>query len=329
MSSIYLIYIILIVFFLLLIMMKINTNTNDNTTPFPIDVVYSWKGEEITDNPRSSYNHELKYSLRSIDMFAPWVNKIYILTDYPKKYPSWINKETKKIVMVDTTETFPDKKYLPNSNSNAIETTIVNIKGLSEHYIYLCDDFFLGRPTSYTDFFTPDGKACVDKYSMETNYILQDKNYNLLSIEFPPGSYRMYKHVPSPLIKSLVVEFNKKYSDYIHWIRSTKVRIKRGFDECKLYGLNTPCQQIHYPISIYMYSKNRAVLTDNDDPMKVVFLKNSMSDLSEKLDEVYSNKPLFFCINDDEVDPYRREIVREQVLEFFNVYFVKKPRFEL
>ena len=64
MSSIYLIYIILIVFFLLLIMMKINTN--DNTTPFPIDVVYSWKGEEITDNPRSSYNHELKYSLRAI-----------------------------------------------------------------------------------------------------------------------------------------------------------------------------------------------------------------------------------------------------------------------
>jgi len=311
-----------------LITIKPSTNSS-NKPPFPIDVVYSWKGEEVTDNPRSSYNHELKYSLRSIDMFAPWVNKIYILTDYPKKYPSWINKRTTKIVMVDTTETFPNKNYLPNSNSNAIETTIVNIKGLSEHYIYLCDDFFLGRPTSYRHFFTPDGKACVDKYTMERNNILQDKNYNLLNIEFPPGSYRMYKHVPSPLIKSLVVEFNKKYSDYIHWIRSTKVRVKRGFDECKLYGLNTPCQQIHYPISKYMYSKNKAVLTDNDNPSKVVFLKNSMTNFSEKLYEVYLSRPLFFCINDDEVDPHRRDVVREQSLNFYSSYFNTKPRFEL
>ena len=262
-------------------------------------------------------------------MFAPWVNKIYILTDYPKKYPSWINKNTKKIVMVDTTETFPSKKYLPNSNSNAIETTIVNIKGLSEHYIYFCDDFFLGKPTSYTKFFTPNGKACVDKYAEETSDILQDKNYNLLNIEFPPGSNKMYKHVPSPLIKSLVIEFNKKYSDYIHWIRTTKTRVKRGFDECKLYGLNTPCQQIHYPLSIYMYSKNRAVLIDNDNTEDVVFLKNAIENFSEKLQEVYSKKPYFFCINDDEIDPHRREIVREQVLSFYNSYFYIKPSFEL
>jgi hypothetical protein len=327
MISVYTIYIILIFVFLLITIIK--SNTINNTTPFPIDVVYSWKGEEITDNPRSSYNHELKYSLRSIYTFAPWVNKIYILTDYPKKFPSWINKETKKIVMVDTRETFPNKSYLPNSNSNAIETTIVNIKGLSEHYIYFCDDFFLGRPTSYTDFFTPDGKARVDKYTMEENNILQDKNYNLLNIEFPPGSHRMYKHVPSPQIKSLVVEFNKKYADYIHWIRTTKVRVKRGFDECKLYGLNTPCQQIHYPISKYFYSKNRAILTDNDDPSKVVFLKNSAKNFSERLEDIYLTRPLFFCINDDELEPHRREIVREQVLNFFNIYFNKKPSFEL
>ena len=117
--------------------------TNDESPPFPIDVVYTWKGEEVTNDIRSSYNHELKYSLRSIDLYAPWVNKIYILTDYPKKYPSWIKNDNSKIIMVDTTETFPDQTYLPNSNSNAIESTISNIKQLSEHYIYFCDDIFL------------------------------------------------------------------------------------------------------------------------------------------------------------------------------------------
>ena len=47
--------------------------------PFPIDVVYTWKGEKKSNNIRLGYNHELKYSLRSVDMYAPWVNKIYIL----------------------------------------------------------------------------------------------------------------------------------------------------------------------------------------------------------------------------------------------------------
>jgi len=50
--------------------------TNNSKPPFPIDVVYTWKGEEVTENVRTSYNHELKYSLRSIDLHAPWAKKI-------------------------------------------------------------------------------------------------------------------------------------------------------------------------------------------------------------------------------------------------------------
>jgi len=328
MKDIYKRLIILMLIIFIITFLFTNINLNTETTPFPIDIVYTWKGEEVTDNVRSSYNHELKYSLRSINLYAPWVNKIYILTDYPKKYPSWIKENTNKIIMIDTTETFPNPAYLPNSNSNAIETTISNIKGLSEHYIYFCDDIFIGNETKYTDFFTSDGKAIVDKYTMETNAILIDEKYNLLSIEYPPSSYKMYKHVPIPQIKSLVIEFNEKYADYIHWIRITKNRNKRGFDICKSNGLNTPCQQIHYPICKYMYSKNKAILVDNDDPNRVIFIRNDFNNLHQALNNVLLVKPLFFCVNDDETDVNKREIVRNIILEFFTNYFVDKPSFE-
>ena len=99
--NIFIMILILIVIFFLIN----NYLTNDESPPFPIDVVYTWKGEEVTNDIRSSYNHELQYSLRSIDLYAPWVNKIYILTDYPKKYPSWIKNDNNKIIMTMTRTT--------------------------------------------------------------------------------------------------------------------------------------------------------------------------------------------------------------------------------
>jgi hypothetical protein len=319
---------ILILIALIIIFLIYMYLINDETPPFPIDVVYTWKGEEVTDNVRSSYNHELKYSLRSIDLYAPWVNKIYILTDYPKKYPSWIKNDNNKIIMIDTTETFPDSSYLPNSNSNAIESTISNIKQLSEHYIYFCDDIFLGKKTKYTDFFTYDGKAIVDKYVMETKPILLDKRYNIFGIKYPPSTCRMYKHVPIPHIKSIVREFNEEYSDYIHWVRMTKTRNKRGFDICQKNGLNTPCQQIHYPICKYMYAKNKAIITDNDDIKKAIFVRNDYDNLTYALNRIINIRPLIFCINDDQNDVSKREQCRNIVLQFFTFYFTNKPSFE-
>ena len=314
------ILIIFITFFL------INMYLTYKSTPFPIDVVYTWTGEEVTDDIRTSYNHELKYSLRSIDLYAPWVNKIYILMNN-KKQPSWI-KENDKIIIVEHTETFPHTSYLPNSNSNAIESTIVNIKNLSEHYIYFNDDFFLGNNVKYTDFFTYDGKAIVDKYVLETTPILIDEKNNINNINYPPSTGRMYKHIPIPQIKSVVMEFNEEYSDYIHWIRMTKNRNNKGFDICESNSLNSPCQQIHYPICKYMYSKNKAILTDNDDPKKVGYVANKYEDLIYALNIIAVTKPLFFCINDNQIDINKREEARNIVLSFFEYYFTNKPNFE-
>lgn len=299
--------------------------------PFPIDIVYTWKGENVSNNTRESYNYELKYSLRSIDQFAPWANKIYILVDSLHIYPSWINKNNDKIILVSTSETFPDKKYLPNSNSNAIETTITRIPNLSEYYIYFCDDIFLGRPTFYTDFFTYDGKAIIDNRTVIDNNILKNNDINILNIKFPPTVNRFYPHIPIPQIKSIVNDFYNKYPDYIEWIRNTKLRKDNGTKICDLNNLNYPCQQIHYPICKHMYSKNKAVLTDNRSSDKFVFISNYKMYIKgySVLFNLFHLRPLFFCINDDEKDPNKRIQIREDMLYFFNEYYSQKASFEL
>ena len=295
--------------------------------PFPIDVVYTWKGEQKSTDIRLGYNYELKYSLRSVDVYAPWVNKIYILMNI-KKTPSWF-KDNDKVIIVEHSDTFPSSKYLPNFNSNAIETTIANIKGLSEHYIYFNDDIFLGKKTKYTDFFTSSGKAIVNDLAGTSENILKNKNNNILNIKFPPSFNRLYKHIPIPQIKSLVLEFNTKYSDYIHWIRTTKKRKERGFDVCEKYDLNSPCQQLHYPIAKYMYSKNKAKLVDNRK--KSLYMSNAFVEFTDMLDDLLDKKkekPLFLCINDVEPDPKKRVDISKIMLSFLNSYYPKKASFE-
>ena len=141
----------------------------------------------------------------------------------------------------------------------------------------------------------------------------------------------MYKHIPIPQIKSLVQKFNKKYADYIDSIRKVKKRNEKGFDICQKYDLNAPCQQIHYPVAKYMYSKKKAVLVNNNHINNKNVWYISSADLTSKpklLTELLDIKPMLFCINDSEEDIKKRKIILKKLLIFFNKYYPNKASFE-
>lgn len=143
---------------------------------FPIDLVYMWVdgsdpqwrerrshylGEGTSSGPveaRWIDNEELRYSLRSVESYAPWVNHIYIVTD--AQTPSWLNVSHPKITLVDHRDILPCDA-LPVFNSHAIESCIYRIPGLSEHFILGNDDTLLLAPVSPNDFFHGDGRPIV------------------------------------------------------------------------------------------------------------------------------------------------------------------------
>ncbi|KAH0793126.1 Stealth protein CR4, conserved region 4 [Histomonas meleagridis] len=93
---------------------------------------------------------EIRYSLRSAELYVPWVRKIFIITD--EQTIPYIKSDHPKIVYIDHKQILP-KYALPNYNSFAIEEGIVNIPGLSNNFLYLNDDFFFSRPANKSDFF--------------------------------------------------------------------------------------------------------------------------------------------------------------------------------
>ena len=92
---------------------------------------------------------ELRYSLRSVEMYVPWVNHIYIVTDNQK--PQWLKKNP-KITIVDHKRIIPEK-LLPTFSSVTIEMYLDKIPGLSEKFIYGNDDFFFNSPLLPKDFY--------------------------------------------------------------------------------------------------------------------------------------------------------------------------------
>ena len=93
----------------------------------------------------------LKYVLRSIEKFAPWYNKIHLITE--GHYPEWLNINHEKINLVTHDKLFFDSSDLPTFNSRAIEMNLANIKGTSNQIVYLNDDTLLYNHVTEERFF--------------------------------------------------------------------------------------------------------------------------------------------------------------------------------
>mmetsp|Transcript_10120 Transcript_10120/g.24916 ORF Transcript_10120/g.24916 Transcript_10120/m.24916 type:complete len:995 (-) Transcript_10120:135-3119(-) len=97
-------------------------------------------------------NQELRYSLRSLWRFAPWIRRIYIVTNY--QVPYWLNIDHPKIEVVPHKAIFVNASHLPVFSSPAIESHLHRIPGLADKFIYFNDDVMLGNEVWPSDFYT-------------------------------------------------------------------------------------------------------------------------------------------------------------------------------
>lgn len=113
---------------------------------------------EATSEGRVIQVDELKYSLRSVEKYMPWVHHIFIVTDH--QTPKWLNLNNPKISVIDQSVILPKSvKYC--YNSNAIESVLYKIPNLAEHFIYANDDMFVNKKVNPNFFFDNKGRCIV------------------------------------------------------------------------------------------------------------------------------------------------------------------------
>ncbi len=208
---------------------------------FPIDAVFTWVDgedprwqerkaayvdagyhEEADNSSRYIARDELRYALRSIEMFAPWIRNIFLVTD--RQVPSWLRHDVPGLRVVDHTEIFADPDALPTFNSHAIESQLHHIDGLAEHFLYLNDDFMFGTDVVPQDFFEGNGltRFFPSRYSVPAGPPTPDdppvvaaakNNRDALAAQFGTTIVRRLKHTPYAVRRSVLYEIEDQFGD--------------------------------------------------------------------------------------------------------------------
>lgn len=314
-----------------------------NDVTFPVDVVYTWvDGEEPemrakraryqergiaeildkeTNASRYTSHDELKYSLRSLAMYADFVRHIYLVTDGQK--PHWLNDRAEGITVVDHRDIFPPD-VLPVFNSHAIETRLHHIPGLSEHYLYFNDDVFVGRRVTAEHFFHGSGlmkipvsplKIGVGKpHAEETATNSASKNVRGLLLEkFGRMTTNNFMHTPLPQRGEALRALEELFPEDVG--RTTASRFRSPQD----IAMTAPL--------LYQY----ALMTGRGVPGKYSFryVNISRPDAEARLADLRRNRRFdFFCLNDVDVQPEERERVGVRMNEFLEDYFPFASPFE-
>lgn len=236
---------------------------------------------------------ELRYSLRSVMMYAPFVRNIYIVTHGHR--PSWL-VDHDRIQVIPHHEIFPDATDLPTFNSHAIEACLHRVPGLSENFLYFNDDVFLGRPTTFHDFYTKAG--LIKSRFSPSSFVAGEEpapdaiptdwaSYNavrLMREDFGLDFDRKLKHVPHPLKRSLLEELEQRYPDVFERTRSSRFR------EPADYAI--PSMLAHY----YGIATHRAVEWDNL-AKDYIYADTGRADLHAKMSQILTRDPMFICLN--------------------------------
>jgi hypothetical protein len=145
-----------------------------------IDHVYTWvnPADQTLNGVRSSFagltkaadeeyavgaaryrdNGELKYSLLLAAKFLPFVRNTYVFGAGGE--PEWLHELGPRVIWIEQQSVIPNDMG-PFFQSDAVEAFIYRIPGLSEHYLYSNDDFFIASPHTAEDFFDARGRARV------------------------------------------------------------------------------------------------------------------------------------------------------------------------
>lgn len=302
---------------------------------FPIDMVFSWVdgtdkewqrararrmaayvvGEGDDAEARYRQIDELRYALRSVHTYLPWVRTIYIATD--SKPPAWL-LDHPRVRIMPSEAFFADPSVLPTHNSQAVEAQLHHIEGLSEHFIYSNDDMFIGRPLRPEVFFSPGG---ISRFiEADTRIGLGDNdparsgfensarvNRRLLKERFGRVITRHLEHAATPLRRSVIEEMEREFAAEFAATAASPFRAKDN--------ISVTNSLYHY----YALLTGRSVQNTDSNVLYVDTTTHKGLAVLKRLGKRRDHD--FFCLNDGSFPEVAPDVRTRKVTAFLQSYF--------
>ncbi len=278
--------------------------------------------KDVNCKGRYADNGELKYSLRSVEKYAPWIHKIFIVTD--SQIPEWLDTTHPKIQIVDHTEIMPPE-CLPCFNSSVIEHYLHKIPRLSEYFLFANDDMFINQPVTPETFFGKDNlpKVRMNRRPFRKLYI----NFKTKIQKKQLSNYMQKVHNAALLVE-------KKYGKYFNckthhnidaYLKSYYEYARQLFDK-EISA--TRCHHVRAQNDIQRNLYSYVLLAEKHAHLCYVTQHTSFRlhiDNRKYYDKFRRYNPVFFCMNDSQ---FANDDDRRSAAQFLQQYFPEKSQFE-
>lgn len=285
----------------------------------------------------------LRYWFRGVEKFAPWVNKVHLITC--GQIPDWLDINAPKLHLVKHSDYIPNE-YLPTFSSRPIILNLHRIKELSEHFVIFDDDCFLIDKVEPERFFRkglPCDKAAFSIVNtaglFAHNMILNNlciincsfKKYEMLRKDFwkwfsPHAGSRLLRtflflpwrnitgfynhHFPQGYLKSTFEEVWEKHEDIL--IHTTVSRFRSSSDV-------NPWLFRYWQLA----KGNFVPLNVEKDGINILISESSLDKIVKIIER---HKKKIICLGEDDKTPY--ETAKEQINAAFHKILPEKSSFE-
>lgn len=309
---------------------------------------YSAKAGRTVDNSVYRYRSWdlLHFLFRGIDKYASWVNKVYFITN--ANPPKWMNTKHPKLVVLNDRDVVPSQ-YMPTFSCFPIEFNFHKIEGLSDKFVYFCDDMFIIDSVSPKHFFKK-GLPC-DMGKMSAVCHLSPKVYDnacymanaLLNQHFekrkairknlfkwyplahPKAAISTFMHIGFPKFPGFEInhlpQIYLKKTFYDLWNCCEEELSRTCASKFRSFGDVSPTLIRYWqlasgnftPCNVYIYGKVFYLCDEN---------------ISESVDCIFHQKKKIICLNDgDHVTHF--EEYKEKLTHVFEHIFPDKSCYEL
>ena len=278
--------------------------------------------DDVAGSTRYKSIGEIFYCVASLNRYAPWLNKIYIVTDeqnpmlddlIAKHFP----EGSIPMEIVDHKVIFAGyEEYLPTFNSISIESMTWRIPDLAEHYIEFNDDLILGAPTRPENFFPEQGSvycygdlrcSWLVKLSRMLKYRIngpkqvsfKESMLNAACLAGSKSRFIMLYHTPKALLKSRYEAYYAEHPEAL--VRNIRCRFRDSMQYSP--------EEVHY---LRLLAEGRCKLRDAHKELFYLMAKSDDSYVSRKLDSFTEQRTkLFGCFNsmDQASDQGQRMII--------------------
>lgn len=266
--------------------------------------------DESSSACRFRDNAELRFSLRSLERNAPWVRRIYIVTN--GQVPDWL-LASRKVSVVTHEQIFSCSDVLPVFNSHAIELQLHRIPHLSRRFLYLNDDLFVCRPVIPGDFVIDHNAQSfyLDTIPLHGNSAagnVHDRAYAYTQevvagggLQAMPRARWLPCHCPQLYDRDILFRLEQQYPEAYSATLSHRLRHPRDFVLRIAYLLT-----LHHE-SAMACGHRFHTLNARSDYMLLMLSDNLRNNASGLLAAARS-RPRFLCLNDDILDSRKSRI---------------------